>query len=568
MISLEKKMTSAIFTEHLKNSSGILTLEKAVYHWNKKDAYALRYYFSNTDQAPVQYVGMLVKDQKNLIIDGQGSTLLFRGHMAPVVIDGCENITLRNFIIDFDPPLVAEGEVVGRGENTADVRIDRSLYPCEMKDNWLHFDIGEEESSEFFRPTQIHFSRDLCVTPGTGDDFHPTAVEQIADDVFRITARRRPKDEAPYVGDWFVLRHNMRLHPAALVENSKNITFENITVYNCGGLGLLCQFNDTLTFRRVFFEPNTAAGRRIFSGRDDGLHLTSNKGHILVEDCSFVGLMDDPINVHGCSVKVLSIHEDRRSLRVRFMHDQAYGFHHFARPGDRISLIDQNNMSEVATYTVDKCIREDERELTIFTREEIQETADHLALENITNVVDFTCRRNRFGSCRARGVLISTRGKVVVEENLFESSGTALLFAGDANGWYESGECRDVTVRKNIFTDKCMSSMYGASSGFITIHPEIPHPEMDKPFHKNLVIEENVFYTPDTPLLDAFSAQNLVFRNNLVFRSTGRENITGKDSLFLLRWCRDVEITGNRMTGNFRMHAIEAENVENLTADM
>lgn len=36
-------------------------------------------------------------------------------------------------------------------------------------------------------------------------------------------------------------------------------------------------------------------------------------------------------------------------------------------------------------------------------------------------------------SCRARGILVSTPGKVLIERNYFESSGSAILIAGDAN---------------------------------------------------------------------------------------------------------------------------------------
>jgi hypothetical protein len=34
---------------------------------------------------------------------------------------------------------------------------------------------------------------------------------------------------------------------------------------------------------------------------------------------------------------------------------------------------------------------------------------------------------------------MSTPGEVLIEKNTFESSGSAILIPGDANGWYESG---------------------------------------------------------------------------------------------------------------------------------
>jgi hypothetical protein len=35
------------------------------------------------------------------------------------------------------------------------------------------------------------------------------------------------------------------------------------------------------------------------------------------------------------------------------------------------------------------------------------------------------------------GLLVSIPGKVIINQNEFESSGSAILIAGDANGWYE-----------------------------------------------------------------------------------------------------------------------------------
>ena len=41
----------------------------------------------------------------------------------------------------------------------------------------------------------------------------------------------------------------------------------------------------------------------------------------------------------------------------------------------------------------------------------------------------------------------------IIENNVFESSGSSILIAGDANGWYESGAVTDVLIRHNTFND-------------------------------------------------------------------------------------------------------------------
>jgi len=79
------------------------------------------------------------------------------------------------------------------------------------------------------------------------------------------------------------------------------------------------------------------------SGRDDGLHFSNCRGQILVDGCVFEGLMDDPMNVHGTSVKIEKVipsGSSSQNCKVigRFMHPQSIGFT-WAQTGDTIALL-------------------------------------------------------------------------------------------------------------------------------------------------------------------------------------------------------------------------------------
>ena len=52
---------------------------------------------------------------------------------------------------------------------------------------------------------------------------------------------------------------------------------------------------------------------------------------------------------------------------------------------------------------------------------------------------------------RARGLLLGSRGRTVIEDCYFHIAGAAILFEGDGNFWYEQSGVRDVTIRNNIF---------------------------------------------------------------------------------------------------------------------
>jgi len=53
-------------------------------------------------------------------------------------------------------------------------------------------------------------------------------------------------------------------------------------------------------------------------------------------------------------------------------------------------------------------------------------------------------------------------------------------------------------------------------SGYISIYPEIPKLNNETPFHRNIIIENNVFHPFDYPVLYAKSVDNINFVNNKI----------------------------------------------------
>ena len=171
------------------------------------------------------------------------------------------------------------------------------------------------------------------------------------------------------------------------------------------------------------------------------------------------------------------------------------------------------------------------------------------ALENLTWSPDVEIRNSQFKSCRARGILVSTPGKVVIENNTFESSGSAILIAGDANNWFESGAVTDVLIKNNIFTDLCNTSSYQFCEGIISIYPEIPVLNENTPsFHKNIRIETNEFHPCDYSVLFARSVNGISFKDNKVIRSTRFEPYHNRKYTFSFEACENISISDNEFS--------------------
>ena len=516
------------------------------------------YRISNSDPMPYRVLGIWLKDMKNCVLSGCGARLVFEGHMQPFTLDHCENITIDGFYIDWKYPLASEGEVVACDKNSLEVYIDSKKFPHRIVDDMFEFYVG---AGEWYRATAnaIAFEpENYTVRKNTGDIYY-NSVSKIKEDVYRLELRASKDLKAC---DMINVRHNVRIHAGAFFEKCRDIVMSNVTFYSCGGLGCLAQFCHNLTFDGVNFLPNREKGRYISSGRDDGMHITCNSGKVIIKNSKFHALMDDPINVHGCCV-ILSEVIDNKTVLCKYGHRQACGFHYWADDGDEIAFIKRDDMSGVLKLKAASYQLQDLYTFKLEFKDEIPQSlldaiksGEEYALDNLTNTVSFECKNNHFSSCRARGLLVSTPKTVVITDNFFQSSGSAILVAGDSNGWFESGECNDLEITGNTFAKECMTSMYQFCNGVISIYPIVPKPDVFKPYHKNIKIHNNKFVVEDARVLYAISCKNLEFCDNEIVRNCTQDidedalleycvNFNVKNAINVNGETKDLKITTN-----------------------
>lgn len=527
----------------------VLVFSKGRYDFWPQFSEQKNYYESNTTNNNPKRCPILIDHFTTLTIDAGGADFIYHGPEQPFTIDHSENISIKNVSIDWDIPLTAQATVINTTTDYIDLQIDTVAYPFTIKKGKLVF-TGEDWQSEWWDCMEFEHDTRLIV-PQTGD------AGVLGNNWTNYTATQQPGGlvrlnyhfiRKPAIGNVLVMRHSDRDHAGIFIADSKNIQLENINIYNTAGLGILSQYAENLSFKNIQVVPNRQKGR-YFSGHDDGCHFSNCKGKILVDGCSFEGLMDDPINVHGTAVQIIE-KKSANQLLCRFMHEQSIGME-WARAGDVIGFINHTTMQTVATGTVVNFTALDSVNFMLtFSNPVLAAINIKDALENITYTPDITIRNCWFGVNRARGILISTPGKVLVEDNTFISSGSAILIAGDANQWFESGAVKDVLIRRNNFTDACLTSMYQFCEAIISIEPEIPKPDPGKAFHRNIVITENNFHPYDYPVLYAKSVDGLAFTNNTITRSTRFKPFHPNGFMFTFNACKKVFITGNVLQGD------------------
>ena len=164
-------------------------------------------------------------------------------------------------------------------------------------------------------------------------------------------------------------------------------------------------------------------------------------------------------------------------------------------------------------------------------------------LENLSWNPSLTVRNCRFESVNTRGLLVTTRGKVLIEGNTFYRTGmNAILIADDAMSWYESGPVEDVVIRGNEFVECAYNST--PNNYAIAIAPENHILVKDYYVHHNIRIENNIFKVYDAPLMTARSVDGLTFKNNKIIQTHLMDPGVNKPS-FKIVACRHVQISGN-----------------------
>lgn len=525
-----QKALAKIKAEYKEGEKVILRFPEGRYEFHEKGAAVREYYISNHDQTNPKKVGIALEDMKNLTLDGQGSEFVFHGRMLPVSLLRSENCLLKNFSIDFENPHIAQVKIV---ENDPQDGIVFEPAP------WVDYRIAKDSIFEAYgegwtmrHSWGIAFDGDTKhLVYNTSDIGCPTkGASEVAPR--RIHAPGW-KDARLVPGTVVAMRGWGRPTPGIFLSHDVNTTIENVKVHYAEGMGLLAQLCENITLEKFGVCLKGDADPRYFTTQADATHFSGCKGKIVSCNGLYEGMMDDAINVHGTYLKVVKRVDDR-TLVGRYMHGQSWGFE-WGCPGDEVQFIRSNTMELVGKQHKIISIRPYDKEQTEGAREFLitfQEPVDQVineqsgfGIENLTWTPEVLFSGNVIRNNRARGSLFSTPRKTIVENNLFDhTSGAAILLCGDCNGWFETGACRHVIIRKNRFVN-ALTNLFQFTNAVISIYPEIPDLKgQQQYFHGGpeggIVIEDNEFETFDAPILYAKSVDGLVFRNNTIKLNT------------------------------------------------
>ncbi|MEG1608747.1 MAG: hypothetical protein RR348_02660, partial [Clostridia bacterium] len=103
-----------------------LVFDQSEYHFDDENCINKVIYMTNTVSEkempiPNRKIGILIENASNVVLNGNGARLLYKGRLSEFVLLNCHNITITNFVIDFEIPTVAEFDVVAKGATYLDI---------------------------------------------------------------------------------------------------------------------------------------------------------------------------------------------------------------------------------------------------------------------------------------------------------------------------------------------------------------------------------------------------------------------------------------------------------------
>ncbi len=526
-----------------KYKNAELVFPKGEYHFYPDFGIDKYCFISNNDEGLKRIIFPLIGFEK-LTIDGRGSSFIFHGFVNPFIVENSSSITFKDFSIDCARSFHSEAIILANNSDGIDVEIPEN-FPFRIVNGTLQFTDGktaEERKTTVSRlisypyGSLLEFDIKKRETAYMARDYYLSGNPLVAQSLGGNKVRIFLDGLKGTVGNIMTFGPSNRNYPGFTLTDSRDITFSNITIFHSGGMGIIGQRTHNILVDNCKVTP---AEGRILSCTADATHFVNCTGKIELRNCLFENQKDDATNIHGIYVQI-SEQVAPNEVIVQLKHIQQLGFD-FLKKGINVefvkgrSLISKGNEQVVKAERINKDFTR-----VVFANSLPPDIGVGDALCEADNNPEVWIHGNTIRNNRARGLLLNSRGKTVIENNYFHTPGAALLFEGDASFWFEQGGVSDCTIRNNVF-DNCMFGVWGRA--VIDVAAGIREDKELSRYNKNIKIYDNTFKIFDEALLlNVYGVDGLEWKNNKVERTTDYPATRTNESLFKVEFSDNIHI--------------------------
>lgn len=496
--------------------------------------------------------GLDANNCTDLLIEGSDATFIFSSTGYKFFIRNSDCVEIRNLNFDWnwaESPLASVVTVQNNNPdaNTIDLVFRNAEY-CNESCRMMAITQCDPETFTFGakRSSKEHYLYQ--------DATSVNSVQKISDNTLRVT--HNGCMDGCENGETYILRHYVYDGTVFNIRNySKNITFDNVSIYGSSGMAYICEGNCShFQIINSFVGVNPEyKDKRCVSLTADAIHIVNTNGCFNISGCDISGMGDDAINVHDGLGYVSAINGNTLTLIASAMRLEA---------GDVLAF--KNNKFENTDLT-EKIISV--KDLDWITKEVVVESLPESVTEGWTayntecSSGNYVIRNNYFHENRARGLLLQSSNGLFENNRFYKTMAQAIKVVMDIEPalWQEGTGVDNLVIRNNTF-EKCNYSDWGT---VIEIGTNIAGKSAETAVFTNIEITSNKFTDMPSRLMKINNVNGLVISGNTV--DTGeffdKDNVKGK--IQMSEYCTNITYSDNDfINGGFlnNKKIVQAEN--------
>lgn len=485
------------------------------------------YYFRSTN-------GLDANNCTDLLIEGNDATFVFSSTDYRFFIRNSDCVEIRNLNIDWnwkESPLASVVTVQNSNTdtNTLDLVFKDEEY-CDENCRLMAITQCDPETYTFgakYSSKEVYLYQD-----GT----NIKSVQKISDNTLRVTHNGCMNGFED--GETYILRHYVYNGTVFnLRDYSKNITFDNVSIYGSSGMAYICEGNSShFQIINSFIGVNPEhKDKRCVSLTADAIHIVNTNGCFNISDCDISGMGDDCINVHDGLGYVSAVNGNTLTLIASAMRLEA---------GDTLGFKNDKfeNTDLTAKVVSVKALEDITKEVVV---EGMPETLSvgWTAYNTECNSGNYVIRNNYFHENRARGLLLQSSNGLCENNQFYKTMAQAIKVVMDIEPtlWQEGTGVDNLIIRNNTF-EKCNYSDWGS---VIEIGTNIAGKSAETAVFTNIEISSNSFKDIPSTLMRINNINILVLSENTVDTGDFFDYSSVQGSLWFGEYCSNVKYTDN-----------------------
>lgn len=462
-------------------------------------------------------------------VEGNGSTIICNRQTRAFNIANCENFTIADLAIDYDPLCFTQGTITSVSSDylTWDIKIHGG-YPVDNVSNTkvLLYDSNTRELKENYLTI---YAADFTVT-------------QTGDSTFRVTKNRQIYPRNEVAGDYVVLPvvANNAIPHTIYASDGKNLVFDNVTIYGSNSFSFFeaaCE-NTTYTNCVITRKPNdpNVAVERLMAGNADGIHSKFATVGPTIEGCTIEYIGDDCIAINGNFYPVYAIDEANAwiyllsteaggNIRLK-MNDSivCFGNEGLIRGKSQAGLMRSENPT---SSQIQSCINKFSQGVTNSgayvngTRVKISPWINGIAVGDMFYAENrigssFSVKNNTLGHTRSRGILVKSSNGIIQNNDIERCDLGGIIVAPEVY-WMEAGCSNNLDISNNTIKN-CLyaATNTGISNAGAISLIAINGNNLISPVgvFDNISVYNNTIEGCPRPCVVLTSAKNLAFYDN------------------------------------------------------